>query len=132
MACRLLRKAHAARARVVVHASPATLQQLDQMLWTFDQLSFVPHARLRAGQKPTPELLTRTPIWLVESVDDVVDRDVLVQLGNEMVEGWNAFSRVIEIVGSDGADSSAARQRWRTYAAHEGVEMIHHPAKAAA
>jgi DNA polymerase-3 subunit chi len=126
-ACRLLRKAHATGARVLVHGPPATLDQLDQLLWTFDALSFVPHARLRGSARPTPTL-QRTPTWLVDDVAALPDRDVLVNMGHELVPGWEGFARVIELVPADAAASAAARRRWRVYAELPGVELIHHAA----
>jgi DNA polymerase III subunit chi len=124
-ACRLLRKAHAAGARVVVHGPAPMLDRLDQQLWTFDALSFVPHLRLRAGARPQPHQ-ARTPTWLVDDVAAVDDRDVLVNLGDEMVSGWETFARVIEVVPADAQASAAARQRWRRYGEREGVELVHH------
>ena len=130
-ACRLLRKANAAGARVVVHAPHATLQRLDQALWSFDALSFVPHMRLRAGELPAA-IQARTPVWLVDDVASVSDRQVLVNLGESMVDGWQAFDRVIEIVSADEQASKAARRRWRRYADEPGIELIHHPVGTAA
>lgn len=129
--CRLLRKAHAAGARVVVHGPGALLNQLDQALWTFDPLSFVPHVRLRAGARPAP-VQARTPTWLVDDVASVPERDVLVNLGESMVEGWQQFARVIEVVPAQPQASAAGRQRWRRYAEHPGVELVHHAAQASA
>jgi DNA polymerase-3 subunit chi len=127
-ACRLLRKAHAAGARVVVRGPGEVLDQLDQALWTFDALSFVPHVRLRGGTRPAPAL-ARTPSWLVDDITAVPDeREVLVHLGPEMVDGWQSFARVIEIVSADGAASAAARVRWRRYAEVPGIELVHHAA----
>lgn len=126
-ACRLLRKAQGAGARVLVHGPAATLDQLDQMLWTFDALSFVPHLRLRRGARPTPAQ-QRTPTWLVDDVAAVPDRDVLVNVGSTVVDGWETFARVIELVPADAAASAAARQRWRVYAERPGVELVHHAA----
>ena len=128
--CRLLRKAHAAGARVVVHGPGALLNQLDQALWTFDALSFVPHVRLRAGAQPSAQQ-ARTPTWLVDDVTAVPDRDVLLNLGSTMVEGWEQFARVIEVVPADEAAIQAARQRWRSYKASEGVELVNHSAAGA-
>jgi DNA polymerase III subunit chi len=128
LTCRLLRKAHASGVRVVVHGPGALLNQLDQALWIFDALSFVPHVRLRSGARPSAQQ-ARTPTWLVEDVSAVPDRDVLVNLGPDMVEGWEAFARVIEVVPGDEAASAAARQRWRSYARHADAEMIHHAAR---
>jgi DNA polymerase III subunit chi len=128
--CRLLRKAHAAGARVVVHGPGALLNQLDQALWTFDALSFVPHVRLRAGVRPSAQQ-ARTPTWLVEDVSAVPDREVLVNLGSTMVEGWEAFARVIEVVSADEPAIQAGRQRWRSYKARDGVELVNHSAAGA-
>ena len=128
--CRLLRKAHAAGARVVVHGPGALLNQLDQALWTFDALSFVPHVRLRAGARPNAQQ-ARTPTWLVDDVAAVPERDVLLNLGSTMVEGWEQFARVIEVVPADEAAIQAARQRWRSYKAREGVELVNHSAAGA-
>jgi DNA polymerase III subunit chi len=123
--CRLLRKAHAAGARVVVQGPGTLLNQLDQALWTFDALSFVPHVRLRADARPSAQQ-ARTPTWLVDDVTVVADREVLVNLGSEMVEGWQTFARVIEIVAADEPAVQAGRQRWRRYQAQPGVELVNH------
>ena len=44
--CRLLRKAVASGARVVVTGMPEALRQLDTALWTFSPVDFVPHCHL--------------------------------------------------------------------------------------
>jgi DNA polymerase III subunit chi len=131
--CRLLRKAHAAGARVVVHGPDAMLRELDQALWTFDALSFVPHVRLRGAAGAGASVSAaqaRTPLWLVDDVAAVADREVLVNLGSSMVDGWEGFARVIEVVPADEQASAAARQRWRRYAERDGVEMVHHAQRA--
>ncbi len=123
--CRLLRKAHAAGARVVVHGPGALLNQLDQALWTFDALSFVPHVRLRAGARPSAQQ-ARTPTWLVDDVSAVPDRDVLVNLSPHIVDGWESFARIIEVVAADEPSVAAGRQRWRQYGLRAGVERVNH------
>ncbi len=128
--CRLLRKAHAAGARVVVHGPGALLNQLDQALWTFDALSFVPHLRLRNGALPSAQQ-ARTPTWLVDDVSAVPERDVLVNLGSDMVDGWQAFNRVIEVVAADESAIHAGRQRWRRYKERPGIELVNHSAAGA-
>jgi DNA polymerase III subunit chi len=129
-ACRLLRKAQAAGARVVVAGEPALLDRLDVALWTFDALSFVPHVRLRAPGS-APAAAARTLVWLADAPTASAPTDVLVNLGATMVPGWQQFARVIEVVGSDDADSQPARQRWRTYGEQPGVELVHHARGAA-
>lgn len=111
-ACRLLAKAHAKGARVAVTATPEWLDELDVALWTFDDLAFVPHARLAAGRAPSPRLLC-TPIWLVDQALDAPQTKVLVNLGPEIAVGFESFERLFEVVGSDDASVRAGRLRWR-------------------
>lgn len=129
-ACRLLRKAQASGARVVVTGEPSLLDRLDVALWTFDALAFVPHVRLRGQAEPGP-VARRTPVWLTDAPAHSVWRDVLVNLGPDMVDGWQDFGRVIEVVQDADAERGAARQRWRTYGGHPGVELVHHALGAA-
>jgi DNA polymerase-3 subunit chi len=124
-ACRLLRKAHAAGARVAVCGDAEVLDALDVRLWSFEPLSFVPHVRCRIGDTVRSHL-DRTPVWLTDEPARAVAATVLLNLGPERVTGWERFDRVLEIVQDAPADGEAGRRRWREYAAHKGVEMIHH------
>jgi len=115
-ACRLLRKAVRSGTGVAVSAPAATLARLDRALWTFDAQEFLPHLLLRAGEEPPPRL-QRTPIWLVERAEQAAHHPVLVHLGEEPAEGFESFTRLIEIVSTDAAERDAARRRWKHYAA---------------
>jgi DNA polymerase-3 subunit chi len=127
-ACRLLRKAYAQQAQVVVCAPPATLAALDTLLWVSDPTSFIPHVRL-APDARAPERLADTPIWLVEHAEQAPTHDVLLNLGDELVAGFEAFARVIEIVPQDEDAAQAARRRWKHYA-DRGYVLKHHEARA--
>ncbi len=128
-ACRFLRNAHAAGASVVVCGERAALDRLDSALWTFEPLSFLPHLRLKGTA--CPPTLARTPICLVDDPSAVAARQVLLNVGPAMVEGWNTFERVVELVSGDADDADAGRQRWRQYAAWPGIDLVH-PTRAAA
>jgi len=114
-ACRLLRKAHAQGAKVVVSALPATLSKFDGLLWTFEPTDFVPHVHVLLGGT-VPARLHETPIWLVERAEQAPHHEVLLNLGDELVAGFESFDRVIEIVPEDEASKQAARRRWKHYA----------------
>lgn len=114
-ACRLLRKAARRGARVVVSGPQPVLNQFDRQLWVFEPLDFVPHLHAKAGQA-IPERLQATPVWLTEQVADAPHHEVLLNLGDELVPGFERFTRVIELVSLDGADRSAGRSRWKQYA----------------
>lgn len=126
-ACRLLRKAHRAGARVTVTGDLATLQALDRELWTFDDQEFLPHV-LSAG-KPLPERLHDTPIWLSPDPTSVPgERSILVNLGREMPAGMDRFQRLFDLVSSEPDDRQEGRLRWKAYAA-QGWDVQPHEVK---
>jgi len=124
-ACRFLRKAQQAGAAVVVCADQSTLDRLDVALWTFDPLAFVAHTRVRGNEA----LPSRAPVqaWLADNSRSVSCREVLLNLGPDMVEGWEEFARVVEIVSAEPADAIAGRGRWREYSSRPGLALIHQP-----
>ncbi|MEO8154310.1 MAG: DNA polymerase III subunit chi [Rhizobacter sp.] len=113
-ACRLLRKAVRRGARVVVAAPTQVLTALDRQLWVFEPLDFVPHVLVRPAQVPAARLQT-TPVWLTERVLEAPHHEVLLNMGDELIEGFETFARVIELVSLDGPDRQAGRARWKHY-----------------
>ena len=128
-ACRLLRKAYRAGARVAVHGEPALLDRLDQALWTFEALEFVPHIVLpRDGADG--ERLAHTPIVLLKGGSAAPAQcRIGVALGGHPVEDVGAYDRLIAIVGLDPEHREAGRQRWREY--ERAGHAVSHVAKPA-
>ena len=121
-ACRLLRKAVGNGAKAVVLGSSKDMTQLDALLWTFGALEFVPHC-LASSE---PEVVLRSPVVLATTLGaELPHHDVLVHLGHNMPEGFEAFKRVIEVVSLDDEDRQHARQRWKRYT-ELGYELIRH------
>jgi DNA polymerase-3 subunit chi len=110
--CRLLRKAVASGAKVVVTARPDTLGELDVALWTFAPLEFIAHTRAQPGNTQ-PD---RAPVVLASSPRETAHQQVLVNLGEPVPEGFERFERLIEVVTGDQEDRQQARQRWKHYA----------------
>jgi DNA polymerase-3 subunit chi len=125
-ACRLLRKAYRAGARVVVLAPAARLQRLDRELWTVFERDFIPHLRVPAQAEASAQAL-RTPIWLVDGEPPEGHPPVLVNLDAALPSRLQAFARIIEIVGPDADAARRGRAHWRAYKA-AGVPLIHHAA----
>ena len=111
-ACRLLRKAVGSGAKVVVTAGANDLQTLDVALWTFAPLEFVPHCRASAN----PAVLAASPVMLTDAVPAAPHQQVLVNLGDQVPDGFERFERLIEIVGTQDDDRLQARGRWKHYA----------------
>lgn len=114
-ACRLLRKAAASSARVLVTADEDTLQQFDQLLWTFSGTDFVPHCFHDAPL----QVLEYTPIVLTANPQAHAAPLTLLNLGSEVPADFGQFSRIIEIVSTDVNDKQGARIRWKRYASSD-------------
>jgi DNA polymerase-3 subunit chi len=112
-ACRLLRKAVASGAKVVVTGEREMLRELDAALWTFSALDFVPHCLGTAGP---PAVVAASPVVLAESARSGPHQHVLVNLGPAVPEGFERFERLIEVVTGEDGDRQQARQRWKHYA----------------
>lgn len=124
-ACRFLRQAHQAGAGVTVCADAPTLERLDLALWSAEPLSFVPHVRQYPGREPATGVLERTSIRLVERIEAAAAGSVLLNLGPELVEHWDHYERVVEIVSNEAVDAAAGRRRWRHYVECTGIELVH-------
>jgi DNA polymerase III subunit chi len=126
-ACRLLRKAVAANAKVVVVAPQEQMAHLDESLWTFSQLEFLAHCRMDSPQA----LRQASPVHLacdLDTMDALTPRDVLLNLGHMVCAGFEQFARVIEVVTLDDADRQYARSRWKQYT-DQGFDIVRHDLK---
>jgi DNA polymerase-3 subunit chi len=110
-ACRLARKAYAARAKVVLLAeSPEQAAQLDETLWTLSDTDFVPH--VMAGDP----LAAETPVIVTDSEDaELPHYDMLINLTQRTPAHFAQFARVFEIISTDEQDAAAGRQRYVAY-----------------
>lgn len=110
-ACRLARKAYAARAKVVLLADgPAQAAELNEALWTLSGVDFIPH--VMAGDPLAPE----TPV--IVTADEEVElphREMLINLTRRTPVGIERYARVFEIISVDEEDAAAGRKRYAAY-----------------
>ncbi|MHB1239537.1 MAG: DNA polymerase III subunit chi [Gammaproteobacteria bacterium] len=110
VACRLADKAYQSGHRVYLHtACEGDSGELDDLLWTFQAGSFVPHARYPAEQTPAP------PVLIGHLDEPEVEPDVLINLSGALPRFFARFTRVLEVVAPDDADRERARERFRFY-----------------
>jgi len=110
LACRLAEKAYTLGHRVYIHAeSKAQGQRLDDLLWTFRQGSFVPHALYPdAGSEPPPVLIG----WETEPALPV---PVLINLTPAVPAFFERCERVAELVDQTPEILTRSRERFRFY-----------------
>ena len=109
-ACRLAEKAWRLRHRVHLHAaSTGQAAQLDDLLWTFRQGSFVPHEVLAAGATGS------SPVTIGHGPASPPAAVLRVNLAEELREFGAAFPRVGEISYEPGPGRRLGRERFRRY-----------------
>jgi DNA polymerase-3 subunit chi len=109
LSCRLTSKAFEQGQSVFIHvASSERAATIDAMLWTFRDISFIPHARSDA-----PEA-SETPV-LIGSQLVPTDCGVLLNLAHPAPECFGDFERVVEIVPLEASERNQARERYRYY-----------------
>ena len=109
-ACRLAAKAYGKDSRLVVYAADKQrLARFDQMLWTLQATSFVPHCYVESA------LAAETPILLTTSGEALPHHDVLMNLDDEWPPFFATFDRLLEIVGQEEDDKERARGRYVFY-----------------
>lgn len=120
-ACRLLRKVQGRGLRAQVIGHDSTLGLLDQTLWTFSALDFLPHCGAQAEQG----MRQASHVLLASTVQRDWHRQVLINLGDAIPEGFEGFERIIDVVTVDDLHRAMARERWREYA-RLGHELVRH------
>lgn len=114
-ACRLAEKAYDQGLRVTLRTGGAAeTAEIDELLWSFSDRSFVPHCVWPADSAVAAE----TPVLIGSGALPESHRDVLVNLGDDAPPGFEGYARVLEIVGADEAAKTLGRSRWRRYREH--------------
>ncbi len=104
-ACRLAEKAYRLEHSVrILAADRDTAEQLDELLWTWRDGSFVPHEVLGQGAVP------QAPVTIGYDDAEGAGSDLLINLSDALPGATDSFPRIAEIVTSD----EAQRRRGRT------------------
>ena len=119
-ACRLVRKARAANCQVVLYSDDhAQLQALDDALWTFSELDFLPHTMADDA------LASHTPVLLAgDARSELPHRQILINLSVTTPGNFAQFERMFEIVSANATDAAAGRERYRFYQ-QRGYPLTH-------
>jgi len=111
-ACRLAEKAFEQGLKVAVRtSSPGETAEVDDLMWTFADRSFVPHGVWPAE----PAFAAATPVLIGSVALPESHRDVLINLAPDAPADVSGYARVCEVVGGDEVSKQRARLRWRSY-----------------
>ena len=121
LACKLAEKAWRLEHSVYIHAQDrAAAERLDDLLWTFRDGSFVPHG-MADGNDGTES----SPIVIGYDDAEITERDLLINLCDEIPSFMEGFPRVAELVTSDETCRNLSRRRYAQYR-DQGHELNTH------
>jgi DNA polymerase-3 subunit chi len=112
-ACRLAEEIYDEGLKVTVRvATTDEATALDELMWTFSDRSFVPHAQWPADQAAGEHAAV---LIAGDGSLPATHRDALINLGTNVPPDVSSYGRVLEIVGGSESYKQAGRARWRAY-----------------
>ncbi|MEO7206665.1 MAG: DNA polymerase III subunit chi [Steroidobacteraceae bacterium] len=110
-ACRLTEKAYLRDLKIVIVSDTlADAQALDELLWTFNEHSFIPHKVCLDEQGVDPA----TAVHLaVETA--IPTADLLVNLAQRLPAEFQRYPRIAEIIDADEERKRLGRERFKAY-----------------
>ena len=119
-ACRLAEKIYRLGKRVYIHtANEQHSRMLDDLLWTFQSGSFVPHECYQ------DQAASQSPVVIGHHAQPVADADVLINMSDEFPMFYSCFARVAEVVDGEEVVKIKGRDRFRLYR-EQGCTMLTH------
>lgn len=111
-ACRLAEEAVDRGRRVYLQtASQGEALQLDELLWAFNDRSFLPHEIHAAGPAPHERVM----ILIGATAAPPSHRQLLVNLTEAVPPDLDGYEQIAEIVAMDAERKRTARERYKMY-----------------
>ncbi len=109
--CRLVDKTYQQQQQAYIHAfSLQEAQRIDDLLWTFRDISFIPHQIEEATPGPIPVSIT-----IGTEAPKKTSYDILFNLTHEVPHFFSKFSRIIEMVSEEKICKTHARKKYKVY-----------------
>lgn len=119
LVCELARKANdSGQPVLILAASAAQADVLDELLWEFDPDAYVPHQI--AGTDEDDDI---TPVLIVPPEQSPPMRPLAINLRDTPAPA--GFERVLEVVPADESAREPSRARWKHYAASGATVSKH-------
>ena len=109
-ACIMVSKAWSAGNNVYVYTDSEDItNKIDSLLWTFRDISFIPHEIYNETEN------SEAPVTIGYGDHYPSHSQVMINLNNKIPEFANNFNRIVEIVENNEKKKEIARERYREY-----------------
>lgn len=113
-ACKLIEKAYELGHQIYVLCDDLDqAHAFDELLWSFNPDSFIPHHIQGEGPKPPP------PVQIGYSKETPASRDILINLSANIPDYFKGFKRICEIVGQKEDKKNTKREHYKFYQGHQ-------------
>lgn len=112
--CKIIKKFYETENKVIVSSKNTKLiDEVNKLLWTFEQLSFIPHSTSKDFDPIAPVLLTETDY----KNDSIIKKDynVFINLDDEVKTDYHDHEIVVELVSSNEQQKKLARDKYLYY-----------------
>ncbi len=108
--CRITEKAWKPGTSVFIRTeNEQQARQLDNLMWTYSDGSFLPHAMENNTQEP------EAPIIIGSKTEPASTVDLMINLASDIPEHCNHYSRIVEIINQDETIRKQGRLRYSQY-----------------
>ena len=112
--CKIIKEYYKKKYKIFVSShSNDLIDELNNLLWTFEQISFIPHCTNKNYDKNSPVLLSGKDSF-PETVN-LKEYDVWLNLDDEMEENYTDFEIILEIVSQNEKERMLSRKRYLNY-----------------
>ncbi|WBF65282.1 MAG: DNA polymerase III subunit chi [Candidatus Kinetoplastibacterium crithidii] len=116
--CHIIKEIYMTSSIIVFCEDKETAHTIDKLLWSFDDISFIPHCISDNCNKNNTKLIITTKDLFELKCIDKTNKNYLsyiVNLSNNYPQHYDQFDHLIEIVSKDEDDRAKARLKWKFY-----------------
>ena len=112
--CKIIKEYYKKKYKIFVSSrSNDLVNELNNLLWTFEQISFIPHCTTKNYDKNSPILLSGKDSF-PETIN-LKKYDVWLNLNDGMEENYTDFEIILEIVSQNEEERMLSRKRYLNY-----------------
>lgn len=112
--CRLIEKAYLQQKKIFIQVSSHEEgQRIDELLWTFRDISFIPHSYLGVNSFIDPH----SSVYIATNKPEQLAADILFNFSHTIPTYFPEFLRIIEVVSEEKKNKNQSRQKYKFYKA---------------